>query len=80
MADGYLFSFWFWTDLLSTSTLLLDMPAVQRALSGGSREDNASSIVRVAVRLFQLVRITRLLKVSTSATALSITQTKIFMD
>lgn len=60
----YLFSFWFWLDTISTLSLLVDIPAVQSRMTsaGASREDKLSSLLRAAVRAFQLIRISRLLK------------------
>lgn len=62
---GYLLGFWFWLDTISTLSLLLDIPAVQSGMThaGASREDKVSSVLRAAVRAFQLIRISRLLKV-----------------
>ena len=61
----FLKSFWFWLDLISTASLLLDIPALQSSFvaAGSSREDKQASTLRAAVRAFQLIRISRLLKV-----------------
>lgn len=61
----YFLGFWFWLDLISTASLLLDIPAVQSSFTsaGSSREDKQASTLRAAVRAFQLIRISRLLKV-----------------
>ena len=104
---AYRWSFFFWLDLISTISLLLDIPSLQvgprhlslcfatpdqcplsfccacfAALSTltlsltlqdaqssliathSSRNDIRSSILRAAVRAFQLIRVTRLLQVS----------------
>mmetsp|Transcript_9285 Transcript_9285/g.21797 ORF Transcript_9285/g.21797 Transcript_9285/m.21797 type:complete len:978 (+) Transcript_9285:158-3091(+) len=65
----YLFGFFFWLDLASTASLLLDLTFISTLISGESEsEDNASNMrsgrtARLGARLGRILRILRLVRI-----------------
>merc|ERR1719456_1739103 len=65
--EDYLFGFFFWLDLISTASLILDVSLVAEALFGGANNDGnaarASRASRAGTRAGRVVRIIRLIRI-----------------
>ena len=75
--EGYFLGYYFWLDLISTATMILDLMWVAELFSGGSGVEAAASVVRVArasrasrigakstkfIRILRLIRLLKLMK------------------
>ena len=65
--DNYFLSFFFWLDVLTNITLILDLTFVENALFERSETNNIGLIVirnvQKIFRLFRLVRVIKMIKV-----------------
>jgi len=65
--DDYIFGFFFWLDVVSTVTLILDLSMVRTAQQGGSNDGvddvRASKNARAGARFARIVRIIRLVRI-----------------
>lgn len=64
--DDYVVSFFFWLDIISTATLLLDLSAVAEGLFGQSDDISkarSSKTARVGAKMGRVVRVIRLLRI-----------------
>jgi hypothetical protein len=71
MQKNYWLSYYFWLDLLSTLTMVLDLVWISALLTGGNGVQSAASIAKVArasraskigARATKLIRIIRLIR------------------
>lgn len=60
--DGYLFSFYFWFDLLGTLSILADISWISEGLGIEGAVLRASRLARIGARMARLTRVLRLLK------------------
>jgi len=77
--EGYFLRFYFWLDLISTLTMILDLSWINDLLSGSGGLQTATSIVKIArasrvskigarsMKLIRLLRLIRVLKLYKSA-------------
>eukprot|EP00927_Polykrikos_kofoidii_P071028 TRINITY_DN6736_c0_g1_i4.p1 TRINITY_DN6736_c0_g1~~TRINITY_DN6736_c0_g1_i4.p1 ORF type:complete len:964 (+),score=155.60 TRINITY_DN6736_c0_g1_i4:115-3006(+) len=66
--DDYWLGFFFWLDVMSTATLLLDLTTVADAISGDTEDDNVSSLrggktARMGAKAGRVVRVLRLVRI-----------------
>lgn len=79
LKEGYFLKYYFWLDLVSTATMILDLMWVAALFSGGSGVEAAASVVKVArasrasrigaksTKLIRILRLIRLLKLMKNA-------------
>lgn len=72
LKEGYFLRFYFWLDLISTLTMILDLHWINNLMSGTSGLQTTTSIVRIArasrvskigARSMKLIRLLRLIRV-----------------
>ena len=80
MKENYFLGFYFWLDIFSTSTMILDLIWIEQLMSGGNggiqtaatvakvaRASRASKIGAQATKLIRIIRLVRFLKLYKTA-------------
>lgn len=80
MKENYFLSFYFWLDMISTFTMVLDLMWIYQLMSGGNgavqsaasvariaRASRASKIGAKATKLIKIIRVIRFLKLYKTA-------------
>lgn len=62
--DGYVFSFFFWLDVLSTASMIFDIGWILQNLTSAGQATSASSVAKTsrAARVTRIVRLVRLIR------------------